>query len=163
MLRRAVSAGLILIAAGLASPSPAQNPPAAAAREADDRAVRQTVAEFGKQLRAVSVLAPAAQVAASMDQSYATFVVPELLASWKRAPLKAPGKRTSSPSPERIDIDTATPKGPDGYSVAGKVILLTAQERKKGGIFQANPVRMTLVRRQGRWLISAYEEKEAPL
>ena len=44
----------------------------------------------------------------------------------------------------------------------GKVILLTAQERRDGGIFQANPVTMTVEQRRGKWVITAYDEQEAP-
>jgi hypothetical protein len=45
--------------------------------------------------------------------------------------------------------------------VKGKVILLTAQERRDGGIFQANPVTMTVEQRHGKWVITAYHEQEA--
>ena len=34
-------------------------------------------------------------------------------------------------------------------------------ERRDGGVFAANPVTMTLAKRQGRWMITAYEEREA--
>ena len=161
MRRLTIAVALILFAAASVSPSPGQTQGAGTPKSADDQAVRQVVTDFGKQLRSVSVLAPPTDVASGMRKAYGPFVTPELLAKWQRAPSNAPGKRTSSPSPERIDIESAAPKGRDEYSVVGKVILLTEQERRNGGVFQANPVRMTLVRRQGQWLISTYQEKEA--
>jgi hypothetical protein len=126
-----------------------------------EEAVRMVVDEFGKRLRSVAVLAPREVVVDAMEQAYSAYVAPELLATWKNNPEKAPGKRTSSPSPERIDISAIKNKGRDAYTVIGKVILLTAQERREGGVFQANPVTMIVARRHGKWLITAYEEIEA--
>jgi hypothetical protein len=36
-----------------------------------------------------------------------------------------------------------------------------AQERRDGGIFQANPVTMTVKQLHGKWVITAYDEQEA--
>ena len=126
-----------------------------------ETAVKTVVTEFGKRLRMVAVLAPKEMVTKAMDEEYSAFVSADLLAIWKNNPEKAPGKRTSSPSPERIDISSIEAKGHDTYVVKGKVILLTAQERRDGGIFQANPVTMTVEQRRGKWVITAYDEQEA--
>ena len=123
--------------------------------------MRTVVTDFGKRLRMVAVLAPKDIAGKAMDDAYSPFVAPDLLARWKNDPQRAPGKRTSSPSPERIDITSITAKGHDTYGVTGKVILLTAQERREGGIFQANSVTITVAQQQGKWVITAYEEKEA--
>ena len=132
----------------------------AASKTGQEEAVRTVVAEFGKRLRQVSVLAPKQMAAAAMDQAYATYVAADLLAAWKKDPEKAPGKRTSSPSPERIDVSTIKASGRDAFNVTGEVILLTAKERRDGGVFAANPVTMMVAKRGGRWLITAYEESE---
>ena len=126
-----------------------------------ETAVKMVVTEFGKRLRMVAVLAPKEMVAKAMDEEYSALVSADLLAIWKNDPEKAPGKRTSSPSPERIDISSIEAKGHDTYVVKGRVILLTAQERRDGGIFQANPVTMTVEQRHGKWIITAYREQEA--
>lgn len=120
---------------------------------------RATVAAFGRRIGQVSVLAPKEQVAKGMDDIYAAHVAPELLSRWKNDPETAAGKRTSSPSPERIDVERVEARGADAFVVTGKVILLTAKERRDGGIFSSHPVTMTVTRRNGRWLITAYEEK----
>jgi hypothetical protein len=109
----------------------------------------------------VALLAPKEMVTKAMDEEYSTLVSPDLLTIWKNDPEKAPGKRTSSPTPERIDISSIEAKGHDTYVVKGKVILLTAQERRDGGIFHANPVTMTVQQRHGKWVITAYHEQEA--
>lgn len=110
----------------------------------------------------VAILAPKEMVVAAMDQEYSAYVAANLLATWKNNPEIAPGKRTSSPSPERIDISSIEATGHDSYAVTGKVILLTAQERREGGVFQANPVTMIVARQHGKWVITAYTEKESP-
>ncbi len=152
-----IAASFALMAAHLPSPLCAQGQ---ASDPAEVQAVRTVVLEFGKRLRSVAVLAPKAVAAAAMDQAYANFVAQDLLATWKGNPEKAPGKLTSSPSPERIDITSVKPAGREAYAVSGKVILLTDQERRSGGVFQANPVEITVARQQDKWVITKYEEKE---
>jgi hypothetical protein len=136
--------------------------PTAVSHPADQKqAVTTVVTEFGRRFRMVAVLAPKELVAKAMDEAYSDLVSADLLATWKDNPENAPGKRTSSPSPERIDISSIRAKGHDAYVVKGKVILLTAQERREGGVFQANPVTMTVSQQNGKWVITAYKEKEA--
>jgi hypothetical protein len=126
------------------------------------RTARAVVSAFGKRLRLVATLAPQAIAAAAMDKAYADLVAPELLAAWKAHPEAAPGKHASSPSPERIDISAVRAKGRQTFEVTGKIVLLTAQERRDGGVFQANPVTITVARQHDTWLIVAYEEREVP-
>ena len=154
-MRMPVVGGAVVLLAILATPAAWAEVPAS-----HEEAARAVVAEFGKRLREVSVLAPKQMAAAAMDRAYSTYVAAELLATWKSDPEKAPGKRTSSPSPERIDISTIKASGRHALVVTGKVILLTAKERRDGGVFAANPVTMTIAKRQGKWLITAYEERE---
>jgi hypothetical protein len=152
----------ILVTTVVASHSWAQ-PPTAVPRSADQKQlVRTVVTEFGKRLRMVAALAPREVADKAMDEEYSPFVSADLLTTWKKNPEKAPGKRTSSPSPERIDISSIRSKGHRAYLVKGKVILLTSQERRDGGVFQANPVTMTVAQQHGKWVIMAYQEKEAP-
>ena len=139
----------------------AKAPPAIHRTSDQETAVKTVVTEFGKRLRMVAVLAPKEMVTKAMDEEYSAFVSADLLAMWRNNPEEAPGKRTSSPSPERIDISSIEAQGPDAYVVKGKVILLTAQERRDGGIFQANPVTMMVEQRHGKWVITAYDEQEA--
>jgi hypothetical protein len=130
-----VSAAILLTTSGT-SPLWAQAPTAIPRTSDQATAVRTVVTEFGKRLRMVAVLAPKEMVAKAMDEEYPALVSTDLLAIWKNNPEKAPGKRTSSPSPERIDISSIEAKGHDTYVVKGRVILLTAQERRDGGIFR---------------------------
>lgn len=134
--------------------------PAALEATGQEGEARRVVTEFGKVLGQVSVLAPRLTAAATIERVYAPFIAGDLLARWKRAPDKAPGKTTSSPSPERIDITSVTASVPDGFVVTGTVIMLTAKERRDGGVFASNPVTLTLAHRKGRLLITSYDEKQ---
>ena len=155
-----VSAAILLTTSGT-SHLWAEAPTAIHGASDQKTAVKTVVTEFGKRLRMVAVLAPKEMVTKAMDEEYSALVSADLLAMWRNNPEEAPGKRTSSPSPERIDISSIEAKGHDTYVVKGKVILLTAQERRDGGIFQANPVTMTVEQRHGKWVITAYDEQEA--
>ena len=97
--------------------------PTAIHRTSDQATAANTVVtEFGKRLRMVAVLAPKEMVTKALDEEYSALVSADLLAIWKNNPEKAPGKRTSSPSPEQIDISSIEAKGHDTYVVKGKVI-----------------------------------------
>ena len=157
---RTIIAIVVILLADLAG---AHGQISTAAPRASDQSVmvRAVVAEFGRRLRMVAVLAGKDLAARAMEEQYAALVSKDLLAAWQENPERAPGKRTSSPSPERIDISAIKAKGDNAYEVKGKVILLTAQERREGGVFQANPVTMTVLLQDGRWVIAAYCEIEA--
>ena len=158
----AIVGAAILLASSGPGHSWAQAPTSGHRTTDQKQAVRTVVTEFGKRLRMVAILAPKEIVAKVMDQEFSAFVAADLLATWKDNPEIAPGKRTSSPSPERIDISAIKASGHDAFLVNGKVILLTAQERREGGIFQANPVTMVVAQQHGKWVITAYKEEEAP-
>jgi hypothetical protein len=158
----AIIIAAILVTLRAAAPAAAETPVSAPLATRDREAVTTVVSEFGKRLRMVAVLAPKEVAVKAMEDAYSGLVAPDLLAAWKQDPERAPGKRTSSPSPERIDINAIKAKGHGAYAVTGKVILLTAQERREGGVFQANPVVITVAQQRGKWVITAYRETEAP-
>jgi hypothetical protein len=68
----------------------------------EETAVRDLVDNFGKKLRNVSLLAPDA--AQELQKQYAEFVSPVLLETWMKDVSKAPGRKVSSPWPDRIEI-----------------------------------------------------------
>ena len=103
---------LALLTPGDFSAARAQAPASTAASADQEQAVRTVVGEFGKRLGQVSVLAPVAMAAAAMDNAYAGYVAPDLLAKWKQSPQLAPGKQTSSPSPERCSPASTWPLRP---------------------------------------------------
>jgi hypothetical protein len=127
-------------------------------------AVAKVVQDFGKKLQEVSLLAPAAAVQKSMEESYAQYVSPSLLQKWQKDFQKAPGRLGSSPWPDHIEI-TAVTKVSDGqYIIKGKIIEITSKEQKKGGIAAQKIIDLVVRKINDKWLIDdvtlgGYEEK----
>jgi len=130
---------------GLASDSPA-------GAEGDAGAVSDVVTNFGQALKSVSLLSPDA--ADEMAQNYGDFVTPELLEKWQADPDNAPGRLTSSPWPDRIEIDSTDRLSDDQYEVAGKIIELTSVEVENGAAAARRAVTLTVTRSGDQWLIS---------
>lgn len=72
----------------------------------DKSAVTSLVEQFGQKLQMVSLLAPADTVRQVMQEQYSAYVTPDLLAKWQSDPQNAPGRLTSSPWPDRIEISS---------------------------------------------------------
>lgn len=154
-------AGIAVLALGAAGWLLSHNAkPDASVPNTSEADVRAVVAGFGAALQKVSVLSPTA--AADMEAAYGSYTDPALLAQWKAAPSMAPGRQTSSPWPDHIDIVSITKVSNDRYEVTGSVVLMTSNEVERGGNAGTIPVSLTLTKQgDGRWLITAYHE-EAP-
>jgi hypothetical protein len=150
-----ISAILILIVAvvGIAAymlkpATPAQDD----LTSAHDIAIR-----FGDALQQVSLMGPEDQVGQDMDSNYAALVSPQLLAKWKADPLHAPGRLTSSPWPDHIQIATTTKQAPSRYAIEGSIIYVTSEG---GGIGEApaeaarQPVHMIVEKTDTDWRIT---------
>lgn len=142
--------GALLVLAGLAYSYIGSHPQGIidGAHEGD---VRTTIAQFGNQLNSVSLLAPSA--AEDIARTYGPFVAPELLASWVANPESAPGRLTSSPWPDHIEVDSVTKNEEGSYDVAGRIILKTST-----GDAGSVPVSLTVSDVNGSFLITQYEE-----
>jgi len=122
----------------------------------EEEAVRYVVESFGKRLQNVSLQSPnAAQV---IEEQYAEWADPELLKIWMNDISRAPGRVTSSPWPDRIDI-TSIVREADKYVVVGFVVEVTSIEVVNGGVAAKIPVRVVLEKREGRWFITEYAEE----
>ncbi len=126
---------------------------------ADGAQVRAVVEGFGGRLGLVSLLAPSA--AEDIRAQYAPYVAPALLDQWGSDPSQAPGRVTSSPWPDRIEIDTITRVNASEYSVTGRVVEITSVEETNGGSAYQIPVQITVNEDNGRWQISAYDQEDA--
>jgi hypothetical protein len=119
--------------------------------------VRALVESFGSQLQVVSLLAPDA--ASQLERQYSDFVGPELVQKWMAnlaTPLNPdllqdlPGRLTSSPWPDRIEIDELKALQPDQYLVTGSVIEVDSTDRDVAQY----PVEIKVSLIDGRWLIT---------
>ena len=127
-----------------------------------ERAVRRLVMLFGSRMQAVSLLAPDSIAAARLQEAYGTLVTPDLLSDWMAKPTAAPGRRVSSPWPDRIEVKSVTPSGADEYLVTGALIFETSAAGPSVSRVAAQPVRLHVRRSgDGGWRISRYDESAA--
>ncbi|KPU46088.1 hypothetical protein OXPF_01980 [Oxobacter pfennigii] len=120
----------------------------------DEQDVEELVEAFGKRLQMVSLLAPKDVVAASIEKNYSSYVTTELLQKWSSDPQSAPGRRVSSPWPDRIDILRMEMADKNEYTVYGEIIEVTSVELAKGGAAAKRPVTIVVQKVKDRWLIS---------
>ncbi|MDD2586126.1 MAG: M56 family metallopeptidase [Syntrophomonadaceae bacterium] len=120
-----------------------------------EAAIISLVESFGSKLKIISLQAPQDSVAKSMRDNYSDFVSPTLIEEWINDPLKAPGRLTSSPWPERIDILNVERLSADIYEVKGTIIEITSEELASGGIAASRPITLKVKKMDEQWLIDA--------
>jgi hypothetical protein len=150
---------LILLLAACSARQLTQSP-ATIANAEDEADVRKLVENFGRRFQAVSLLAP--EVAQEIRAQYPEFISPTLLAEWTDDLSKAPGRVTSSPWPDHIEITAITGGAAGEFMVTGFIIEFTSVEVVNGGEFDQIPIRMTVQKIQGHWLITEYSQEEQP-
>lgn len=111
----------------------------------------------------VSLLAPKDVLEKSMKENYGEYVSDALLAEWMRDAMNAPGRLTSSPWPDRIEITGIKEMTESTYRVDGEIIEVTSTEKAEGGAAAKRPVIIALTRINNRWVIDdismgAYQE-----
>lgn len=119
----------------------------------DKVTVESVVESFGKKLQMVSLQAPKDILEKSMKENYGGLVSEALLEKWMGNPLEAPGRLTSSPWPDRIEIQSTQKLSESEYEVKGKIIEITSAEQISGGAAAKRPITL-IVRKPGKsWLI----------
>ena len=126
--------------------------------DTDLTAVTQIVIAFGNNMKNVSLLASADVVSKSLQDSYGEYVSPALLAQWQSDPENAPGRVSSSPWPERIEITSTEKLADSQYQVKGDIIAVTSVEMTQGGYAAKRPITLTVEKLDGRWLITARKQ-----
>ena len=115
------------------------------------------VTQFCQQLQKVSLQDPhAAQLIGEMYSPYASAA---LLSQWEANPAAAPGRETSSPWPDHIQVDSMQQQPDGSYVVHGDVIEISSQEVAHGGIASQYPVTITLQQTGNQWLISGFSRQ----
>lgn len=121
--------------------------------------VADLVTDFGDVLKNVPLAAPTDVAAESIRLEYGPFVTADLLARWAHTPTDAPGRLTSSPWPERIDVQNVT-KLENAYVVRGQIQYLTSLEMTEGGAASTENIILTVVEQNGEWRISDYRSEK---
>lgn len=126
----------------------------------DQTAIIKVVEDFGSKMKNVSLLAPEDVVSKSLQENYGDLVALELLAKWQKDPTVAPGRLTSSPWPERIEIIETHKISDSKYQIKGEIIEVTSVEMANGGYAAKQPVILVVEKIDNNWLITAFELNE---
>jgi hypothetical protein len=121
---------------------------------ADDMAIRTMVIEFGTKFKNVSLLAP--DVSQTITTEYGQYVSADLLAQWVANPAGAPGRQTSSPWPESVDVVEVAPQGNGAYKVEANVIEVTNSNPKE--VAATYPITMTVEKENDRFVVATFEK-----
>jgi hypothetical protein len=123
-------------------------------KENEEEKVTKLIKDFGSKLQMVSLLAPSDTIKKSMQESYGKYVLPELLDKWANDPLNAPGRLTSSPWPDRIEIFSIVKDAENAYQVKGEIVEITSAEKPGTGAAARRPVTLTVKKQEDQWRIS---------
>jgi hypothetical protein len=91
--------------------------------------ITKFIEEFGGKLQLVSLLSPEDILAKDMEENYGGYVTEELINQWMKDPLNAPGRLTSSPWPDRIDVLKIEELTQGKYKVQGEIVEKTSSEK----------------------------------
>jgi hypothetical protein len=120
----------------------------------DAAVVTNLVKSFGSKLQNFSLLAPKDIVEKEMKKNYEKIITPQLLKKWSANPLSAPGRLTSSPWPDRIEIKSVTKLSSIEYEAKGEIIEITSVEAVNGGYAAKRPLTLKIKKIDNRWLIN---------
>lgn len=138
------------------SPTNLSRPPASSAEKGNPAGeILNIVKEFGTRLQLVSLLAPQDALKESLANQYGDLVTPELIEKWLANPMTAPGRLTSSPWPDRIEVNSITKLSDESYRVEGEIVEITSAELGSSNAASRQPVVLTLTKFQDQWLISS--------
>lgn len=108
--------------------------------------VAAIVERFGEVMDRVSLLADPETVRSAIREFYGPLVTSELLERWLADPSAAPGRETSSPWPDRIEVHSARETSDGVYEVDGDVVYVSSPDLAGGGETSRQPVSLEVSR-----------------
>lgn len=129
----------------------------------DDPGVRDVAERFGQAMKRVSLLAPDSVRRAEMEAAYGPLVAPRLIDAWIASPNGAPGRETSSPWPDRVEVraveatGTAAPREAEAECLVRGDIVFASSSPAEGMEPPRQPVTIAM-RRNGSWQVVGFEE-----
>lgn len=119
----------------------------------DEEIIKDIVTRFGSKLQNVSLLADKKNVKKAMEENYKEFATESLLEKWIDDPVSAPGRLTSSPWPDRIEIKEIKKSKDNFYQVKGEIIEITSNEKDKDEAESKRNISLILKKVNGKWFI----------
>lgn len=118
--------------------------------KAEKEEITNLVEGFGSKLKMVSLLAPKDVLEKEMKENYSEYISQGLMDKWLSDPENAFGRVTSSPWPEKIEIEEIEKISEDEYKVQGNIIEITSVETD-GEILR--PIILNIKLIEDNWLI----------
>jgi len=130
-------------------------PSAGVVSNTEDQAVRAFVTEFGNKFKNVSLLAD--DVSAQIANEYSAYASPELIGRWQSGQEFPPGRHTSSPWPDRIEIVEVKLENSGIYRVLGNVIEITNADTplEPAAVY---PIFLTIEKRGNGFIVTHLEK-----
>jgi len=119
----------------------------------DVESVKSLITNFGEKLKMVSILAPEDILMKSIEENYSEYISTNLLEKWKQDPKSAPGRLTSSPWPDRIEILDLEKVSENEYEVTGEIVEVTSTDQSNGKATSKIPVVLKVINDNGKWVI----------
>jgi hypothetical protein len=119
----------------------------------NEQFVHQAVSDFGGCLKSVKLDVPKQGTITAMERGMKRLITDRLYRAFVQDSSKIPGRITSSPWPDSIQIDSMQKLDDTSYTVSGEIILMTSDALAQGGNAGETPVTLTLVEVNGTWLI----------
>lgn len=141
---------VILLAFGVIFFAIKQNPVPQTQNNSEEEAVRTVVESFGQTLKNVPLLAPTSTLIASIEQQYGPFVSQDILTFWTANPQEAPGRITSSPWPDGLEIFKIEKDAEGAYLIQAHILEATSS----GPVPSSNLMALKLRNKDGRWIIT---------
>lgn len=125
-------------------------------RPSDNSGAIRSVEQFGRNLKKVDKLSPEKVCREQIKENYSAYVAPSLLSEWLEDPSKAPGRYTSSPWPDRIEIRDLIKISKDKYTVKGDIVEITSVPGEEW----MTGITLTVERTGKDWLITGFNINE---
>jgi len=119
----------------------------------DIKLVESIVSNFGQRLKMVSVLATEDIVIKDIERYYSQFISTELLEKWKESPQSIPGRYTSSPWPDRIEIFNVRRISENEYEVKGEIVEVTSSGMSSEEAVSKIPLILKVTKNGEKWAI----------
>ncbi len=132
--------------------------PAALLRDVEENRsdeVRVLVSQFGERLQLVPLMGAPEVAAQAIQEHYAPLVHEDLVERWMYNPAEAPGRRTSSPYPDRIELDSVVKQENGSYLASGAIV-----EETSTGETGRTPVTATVAVVDSGVIIVAFSESD---
>lgn len=133
-------------------------PDSVAVARADSIAVRNLVLEFGSQMKQITLQGPDSALSRSYRTHYGTIVANSLIIEWVKDRTRAPGRHTSSPWPERVEILNLARKSPRAFLVDAEIVERTSADA--AGDAGRIPIRLAVWKAARQWRINGYDQAE---